>query len=88
MRQEEQSWHGQVSVFLSAPSRNLYNAPVGTAEFAGLPLETYNTVTLAVPAWIRTALTSGAFSDLRVTIALNVAAGSGRHLLDNFRFVP
>ncbi|HEY3500948.1 MAG TPA: CARDB domain-containing protein [Polyangiaceae bacterium] len=85
---QPQSWHGQVSVFVTAPSRNLYNAPIGTVELTGLPLETYNTITMAVPAWIRTALTSAPFNDLSVKIALNVASGSGRHLIDAFRFLP
>jgi hypothetical protein len=86
-QQQPQSWHGQVSVFLSAPSKNLYNAPLGTVELTGLPLETYNTITIGVPGWIKNALT-GSFSDLKVTVALNVASGSGRHLVDNFRFLP
>ncbi len=86
-QQQPQSWHGQVSVFLSSPSKNLYNASLGTVELTGLPLETYNTITIGVPGWVKTALT-GSFNDLRVTVALNVAAGSGRHLVDNFRFVP
>lgn len=57
-------------------------------ELTGLPLETYNTITIGVPAWIKSALAGGSFADLKVTVALNVAAGSGRHLIDNFRFLP
>jgi hypothetical protein len=85
---ENGSWYGQAQVYLNSPSRGVYDAYVGAQALSGLPLEAYNTVTLALPASAASSLKAGAFNDLTLKIVLDLPSGSGRHLLDNFRFVP
>jgi hypothetical protein len=75
-------------VYLNCPSRGVYDAFLGSANLTGLPLETYNTITLAVPSSVAANLNGGSFSDLTIKIILDVPTASGRHLLDNFRFLP
>jgi hypothetical protein len=85
---ENGTWYGQVQIYLNSPSRGVYDAYIGSQNLSGLPLERYNTITLALPAPTANALKAGAFSDLTIQIVLDLPNGSGRHLLDNFRFLP
>jgi hypothetical protein len=85
---EGDSWYGQTQVYLNCPSRGVYDAFLGSANLTGLPLETYNTITLAVPSSVAANLNGGSFNDLTIKIILDVPTASGRHLLDNFRFLP
>jgi CARDB len=85
---ENGTWYGQVQVYLNAPSRGIYDAYVGSQNLSGLPLETYNTITMTLPPSLATSLRAGAFDDLTIKIVLDLPSGSGRHLLDNFRFLP
>jgi hypothetical protein len=86
--QENGSWYGQAQVYLNSPTRGVYDAFIGSVNLSGLPLETYQTLTLTLPAQTVTNLEAGAFDDLTVKIVLDLPSGSGRHLLDNFRFLP
>jgi hypothetical protein len=87
-QQEGDSWHGQTQVYLNCPSRGVYDAFIGSVNLSSLPLETYSTITMAIPTPVTTSLNGGSFSDLTIKITLDVPTTSGRHLLDNFRFLP
>jgi hypothetical protein len=87
-QQPNPSWLGVAQIFLSVPSRNVNNAIMGSVQLTGMPLETYNTISFAIPQWVSTALQGATYSDLTVKVVLNVNQGSGRYLLDNFRFLP
>jgi hypothetical protein len=85
---ENGSWYGQTQVYLNSPSRGVYGAYIGSQNLTGLPLETYNTITMTLPASVASSLEAGSFNDLTIQIVLDLPGGSGRHLLDNFRFLP
>jgi hypothetical protein len=87
-QQEGDPWHGQTQVYLNCPSRGVYDAFIGSVNLTPLPLESYSTITMAIPSSVATSLNGGAFSDLTIKVILDVPATSGRHLLDNFRFLP
>jgi len=76
-------WYGYAELVVTAPSVGLYDAYVGQASFAGLPLGTYSTVTFDLPPDIATPLSSGA-SDVRLRVILNVPYNQAApYLLDN-----
>jgi hypothetical protein len=76
---------GQAQMFVSIPSRNVYNAPVGQVALAGAPALVYRELTFTVPQAIVDALKQ-AYSDLTFTIALNVPQTSAAYKVDNLRF--
>ncbi len=77
---------GELSIFISIPSRNVYQQKVGQKTIAGLPADAFNTLSLQVPAPLVDALRGG-YDDLRIEIALNAPQTSASYLLDNLRFV-
>jgi hypothetical protein len=81
-------WVGQMAVYLNCPSRNLYNAWIGQIELTSLPLGQWINVGMTLPGYVSTAMEGAKYSDLSVRLVLNVNAGSGPVLLDNFRFLP
>src|SRR5262249_24899169 len=60
---ENGSWYGQAQVYLNSPSRGVYDAYVGSQNLTGLPLETYNTITMTLPTAVANSLQSGSFND-------------------------
>ncbi len=76
-------WYGYAELVVTAPSVGLYDAYVGQVSFAGLPLDTYSTLTFDLPLHIATPLSNGA-SDVRLRIILNVPYNQvAPYLLDN-----
>ena len=79
-------WYGQLQLYVEAPSLGLYNRFIGVAELTGLPTGTYVSVDFPLPPDVK-ALLQGDYSDLKVTIALNVPYdAAGVYLLDDLRF--
>jgi hypothetical protein len=78
-------WFGSVQLSVNAPSRGVYSVYLGQKDLTGLPLGSFQRLDFAVPASVVTALGSGAYSDLRFTIGLNVPS-PGPYLLDDLRF--
>jgi len=77
---------GELSVFVSIPSRNLFEQRVGQVTIAGLAAGGFRTLSFQVPPSLVTALRSS-YSDLRVKVALNAPQTTQSYLLDNLRFV-
>jgi hypothetical protein len=76
-------WYGSLQLFVTMPSKGIYNAYVGQEQLTGLPLNTFNRAEFTVPADVLTAL-RGTYDDLQFSVALNVPSGSvGSYLLDN-----
>jgi hypothetical protein len=85
-QQPNQFYFGALQLYASIPSRNLSNVYLGQSELTGAKLGVYRTIKFAVPDSLRTALASGAVSDLSFTLALNAPAGAtGKYLFDNLR---
>jgi hypothetical protein len=85
--QPNPDWFGVTQLYVSIPSRNVFNAFVGQKELITLTPGTFGTVQLSVPAQLVTQLQASA-SDLTFKIVLNVPSNaSGAYLLDNLRFV-
>ncbi|HYQ29750.1 MAG TPA: hypothetical protein VER04_21125, partial [Polyangiaceae bacterium] len=85
--QANPSWFGAAQLYLSIPSRSVYNAYLGQVELTGLPLQNWNSLVYTIPddlvAKLKTTYTDATFS-----IALNVPTNAkGSYLLDNMRFV-
>jgi hypothetical protein len=77
---------GELSVFVSIPSKNLFEQKVGQATIAGLAAGSFHTLSFQVPAALLTALRS-TYSDLTLKVALNAPQTAQSYLLDNLRFV-
>ena len=84
--QPNPSWYGQTQLFVSCPSKNVNNAPIGTMDFTGFPLGTFKTVQFTIPDNVVAAL-QGTFTDLTFSIVLNVPQGTAPYLLDNLQIV-
>jgi hypothetical protein len=79
-------WFGAMQMFVSAPAEGVFNQFLGEDELTGLPLGTFVTESFAVPTFVASALQGRTYSDLTLTIVLNVPfAGTGTYLLDNVR---
>lgn len=77
---------GELSVFISIPSRNVFEQKVGQRTLAGLSADGFNTLSFDVPPTLVEAL-RGSYEDLRIKIALNAPQTASSYLLDNLRFV-
>lgn len=87
--QPNPQWLGTMQVTLNAPSRSLYSQFLGQVELTGKPLNVWNTVTFPMNNRYITALLNGGYSDLAITIALNVQVPTtGTYYVDNLRFIP
>jgi len=88
-QQPNPSWLGAVQLFVSLPSSGLNNAFLGQKELTGLSLEQFHTLEFPVPDSIRAALNGATYSDLRLSIALNVPTpGAGVYYIDNIQVGP
>jgi hypothetical protein len=77
---------GAVQLYVSCPSRSVYNQYLGQTELTGKALGMFQTYTFAVPDAVRAQLLGATYSDLTFTIALNAPAGAkGTYLFDNLR---
>ena len=79
------SW-GQVQLFVTIPSQNLYEQALPAATLVGLPAGSFSTLSFAVPAALQQKL-SAAYNDLTIRVAVNVPQTSQSLLIDNLRFV-
>jgi hypothetical protein len=86
--QPNPSWIGIAQLFIDIPSRNVNNAIIGSTQLTGMPFDTFNTITYAMPQWILTALQGASYSDMRLKVVLNVNQGSDPFQLDNIKFLP
>jgi hypothetical protein len=77
---------GELSLFVSIPSKNVFEQNVGQVTIAGLSAGSFHTLSFQVPAALLTALRSS-YSDLSVKVALNAPQTAQSYLLDNLRFV-
>lgn len=77
---------GELAVYISIPSKNLFEQKIGQATIAGQQASSFRTLQLSVPANLVTALRSS-YSDLRVKVTLNAPQTTQSYLLDNLRFV-
>lgn len=79
------NWLGTLQMFVTCPSANVYNMPVGLHELQHLFQNEFNTLTFALPANVVSALKAPA-QTCSFKYALNVTAGSGQYLLDHIAF--
>jgi hypothetical protein len=77
---------GQAQLFVSVPSRNLYNAPCGQVPLAGSQAGVYRPVSFTLPSAVMDALRTS-YNDLTFMISLNVPYTTSSYLLDNLHFV-
>ncbi len=85
-RQPNAFWFGTLQMFVSAPSRGVFNQYLGLVELTGLPLGMFQTVSFSIPNNVAQALAGQTYADLTFTIALNVpSSGTGVYLFDNLR---
>ncbi len=78
-------WYGLVQLYVSCPSAYIYNQHIGQAMLDPMPLDSYNTVTIALPSNVKNAL-AGNHNDFSFSISINTNPGSGPYYLDNLRF--
>lgn len=77
-------WYGELQLYVSIPSQNIFNEYVGQVELNGKPLEQFLTHSFQLPGFIRTAL-GKSYTDLTLKLALNAPAGNGAYVFDNLR---
>jgi hypothetical protein len=77
---------GELSIFISIPSRNVFEQKVGQKTIAGLPAGAFGTLSFQVPPQLVDVL-RGSYEDLRIKISLNAPQTAASYLLDNLRFV-
>jgi hypothetical protein len=84
--QPNQFYFGALQLYVSSPSRGVFNQYLGQAALTGQPLGVFQTYQFSVTPFVRSQLAQGAFSDLTFTLALNAPAGAkGTYIFDNLR---
>lgn len=78
-------WLGAIQLFVSAPSRNVYNAYLGQNELTGQPVAQWNSEEFAMPPSVSDQLNAAPYDDLTFTVVLNVPGAPGEYLLDHLR---
>jgi hypothetical protein len=82
-------YYGAAQAYLNCPSRNIYSQFLSQVELTGKPLNVWNTVTFPVSNAMVTGLLQAGYTDLTITVVLNVQAPTtGIYNIDNLRFVP
>lgn len=77
---------GQLQLFVNIPSRNVFQALIGTATLAGSPAGSFRSFEFDVPpSLVQTLQTT--YDDLTFRITLNLPQSSQNVLIDNLRFV-
>jgi choice-of-anchor A domain-containing protein len=83
-QQPDSSWFGDVELFVSCPSHDIENAPVGKVPLTGKPLGTF--IPLSFDASNIAARLLQGCSDFSLKIELSVpASGTGAYVFDNLR---
>jgi hypothetical protein len=79
-------WTGALQMYISVPSRNLYNAYLGQVELTGMRTAVYTTLLFKIPDATADVIKGATFSDLTFGIALTVPTNSpGVYRIDNLR---
>jgi hypothetical protein len=79
-------WFGAVQMYVSAPSRNLYNGYLGQVELTGMRTGIYTTLSFKIPNHVADALHGQTYGDLVFGVVINVPINSpGTYRLDNLR---
>ncbi|HXP89413.1 MAG TPA: hypothetical protein VN931_00650 [Fibrobacteria bacterium] len=81
-------YYGSLQFYIEVPSLGLYNQWVGQFNLTGLPLGTWNNLSMSIPAYLGNQLLGQTFSDMTIRMAVNVPAGSGPVLFDALRLTP
>jgi hypothetical protein len=82
-------WYGTFQVYLNCPSRGIYSQFLAQVELTGKPRETWNTLSFPVNNTLVTALAGAGYTDLVITLALNVPTpNTETYYVDNLRFMP
>jgi len=84
LQQPNPWYYGTLQLFLSAPSKGVFNQYIGQKDLKQLTPGQFARVDFSVPSAILTQLASGA-SDLSVTLSTSVPAGAGTYLFDNLQ---
>ena len=80
-------WYGNLALRIRVPSKGI-DKQIGQEQLMGLPLGEFQTVEMDVPADVVDALQDGDYSDLSLSVILNVPYNqTGEYLIDNLRFV-
>jgi hypothetical protein len=88
LQQPNPYWTGAIQFYIDCPSRGLWNTWIGQKELTGLPLGSWSSMTMAIPANVKAALLGATYSDFKIRIAVNINPGTGALLLDNLRLLP
>ena len=83
--QPNPSWIGNVQVYISSRSANVNNQFVGQDMLTGQQIGAFNTESFTIPPQVLPAL-QGNFTDVTITIVLNVNSGTSGWLLSNLTF--
>jgi hypothetical protein len=87
--QPNPNWYGTAQISLNCPSRSIYSQFLGQVELTGKPRETWTTLSFPVNNTIITGLVRAGYTDLVVTVVLNVPIPNTQtYYVDNLRFVP
>lgn len=79
-------WFGAVQAYISAPSRNVYNAYLGQVELTGMRTGIYTTLHFRIPDAVASALKGATYSDLTIGVVINVPNDTtGVYIVDNLR---
>src|SRR4051812_43418174 len=76
---------GQVQIFVTVPSANLYNASSNAVTITGLPASAYSTLSFTLPPNAVAALQSNA-TDKTIKLAVTAPQSSSDYKFDNLRF--
>jgi RHS repeat-associated protein len=79
-------WWGTAAISIDCPSRGIHGRWLGQQQLDGSTLDHFRRVEVVLPDNVKSALTSGSYTDLRVKVILTVPQGSGPYLLDRFTF--
>jgi hypothetical protein len=86
-QQPNPQWYGNVQLFVSIPSRSVSNQWAATRELTGLATGSWVSLSATLDPAVVTKLRQ-TYTDLTISIALNVPQGAGTYLFDNMRFPP
>jgi len=77
-------WVGDAQMFISSPTANVFNQPLGEVNLTGLPEGQFNRIEFTIPDNALPAI-AGDNPDVTFTIVLNVNAGTSGWLVDDLQ---
>jgi hypothetical protein len=78
-------WVGATQMYVSSRSANIINAYLGQVELTNLPVQTFLRPTFTVPASVLPVF-NGNYTDVTITIVINVNPGTQGWLLNDLHF--